>query len=109
MNKELREAMIGILEDLVADPTRVWSHSYGDQATHFAAGLVLNRAGHLSSFQGAPPGSYITLSGFGYLEELKHPIRSWLARNWFAVVVAVTTGVVSAVSAGAQAFLAFGP
>ena len=51
--KDLRKAMVGILEDLSADQTQVWIHSHGGGATHFTAGLVLNRAGHLSSFQGA--------------------------------------------------------
>ena len=45
MNKDLREAMIGILQDLVTDPTRVWFHSNSGEAAHFTAGLVLNRAG----------------------------------------------------------------
>ena len=51
MNKDLRKAMVGILEDLSADPTQVWIHSHGGGATHFTTGLVLNRAWHLSSFQ----------------------------------------------------------
>ena len=108
MNKELRQAMIEILGMLAENPTSMSPHSHtGQTPDRFYAGLVLNRAGHLADFKGGSVGSHITISGFDYLEELKHPLRAWFGRNWFAFVVAVTTVLVSAASALAQVYIAF--
>ena len=40
----------------------------------------------------------LTPKGFERLQQLRHPIRTWLGANWFPVVVAVTTAAVSVAS-----------
>ena len=37
----------------------------------------------------------ITPTGVHRLQELQHPVRTWCQRNWFPLVVAVITAVVS--------------
>ena len=40
----------------------------------------------------------ITPKGMNRLQELQHPIRTWVRANWFAVVVASTTATIGFVS-----------
>ena len=85
----------------------VWAPSFGDsKADHYEA-LMLCNAGYLASFSNPPKGARITLSGFNYLEELKHPVRTWLKSNWFAATVAAATLLLALVSSIAQSVAAF--
>ena len=108
MNKELRREMVTILEVLAQDSDKVWHTVLGESATDLHAGLALIAAGHSARFDSLPNQGYrITLSGFDYLEGLKHPKRSWLAQNWFPATVAVATIVTAGASAIAQSWVAF--
>ena len=40
----------------------------------------------------------LTVDGLQYLSDVKRPVRQWLVRNWFAVVVASATIVTSVFS-----------
>ena len=46
----------------------------------------------------------LTPKGYERLQQLRHPIRTWLGANWFPVVVAVTTVAVSVASMGITIF-----
>lgn len=35
----------------------------------------------------------LTVDGVQYLKELRHPVREWLKRHWFATVVAAVTSL----------------
>ena len=106
MNKELRQVMINTLEELAQDSTLVVTTRETDPQVVRHAALMLSKAGHLASFGGTLKGSRITLSGFNYLEELKHPGRTWLKRNWFSATVAGATLLLALVSSIAQSVAA---
>ena len=38
----------------------------------------------------------LTLDGYAYLEQLRHPLREWIKQNWFPVAVAAITAVLGA-------------
>ena len=106
MDKALRQAMIKILEDLARDSSVEWIPPFNTPPVARNATTVPYNAGHLASLDDHPI-YRITLSGFNYLEELKHPVRTWLKRNWFAATVAVATLLLALVSSVAQAVAAF--
>ena len=108
MNKELRQAMIKILEDLARDSDAVFNTAVNTPAVVNNAKLALFSARHIASLS-EPPSSYrITLSGFNYLEELKHPVRTRLKLNLFAATVAAATLMLALGSSIAQLWTAFG-
>ena len=63
----------------------------------------IERDEHGNSKGGSGWGS-ITWKGIRHLDELKHPTRYWLRRNWFAATVAAVTTVVSVGSLVLNAF-----
>ena len=107
MNRELRHAMIEGLEALVADPEEVWVLTFADPVIKHQAMLVLESAGHVKQPDSDVGIAHITLSGFDYLDELKHPTLAWLKRNWFAGTVAAATLLLALVSSVSQTLVAF--
>ena len=47
----------------------------------------------------------LTLDGFEYLFELKHPVLAWFKRNWFVATIATATLGLSAFSIGFNIWL----
>ena len=47
----------------------------------------------------------LTLDGFDYLFELKHPMWAWFKRNWFVTAIATATFSLSAFSIGFNVWL----
>ena len=84
-----------------------WNRSYEMPRSYHDARLLLHLAGHITSFNDLMSATRITLSGFAYLEELKHPVSTWLKRNWFAAMVAGATLLLALVSSFAQLVVAF--
>ena len=39
-------------------------------------------------------GYYPTADGMNYLYSHRHPVRSWMSRNWFPVTVAVVNALI---------------
>ncbi len=113
MNTELRDRMIAILEPLAEGASTHWSTDVflgeeGVDEPDFHAGFALISAGHLKWFERPGLGGfYITLSGFAYLGELKHPWRMWMGQHWFTAIVASATIVLALASAAAQVWTAF--
>ena len=50
----------------------------------------------------------LTVEGLQYLRDIKHPVPEWLKRNWFPVVVALITTVVSVSATVVNAIAQFG-
>ncbi len=108
MNNELRREMIKLLETHGERSDMLWGRREREKATENHAGLALSAAGHIAPMNDiSGHGFQVTLSGLAYLEELKHPIRTWLFRNWFALAVAASTIGLAALSSIAQLVVAF--
>ena len=77
-------------------------------AEYIEAGIVLVRSGKLLSHNEesrfSPP-LCLTLDGYDYLFELKHPLQVWFKRNGFIAAIAMATIVLSAFSIGFNIWL----
>ena len=85
-DKEVRDTMLAMLRERVADPTKMWRPTGGIPQIERVAGNILADAGLIAE------NGLITLAGMDYYrKETANPVLKWLRSNWFAVIVAGCT------------------
>ena len=94
MDKAVRDEMMRLLRERVKDPRKVWytpdkERPPSEQAIEHHAARLLTRAKYVD-YDGC-----ITISGMDYYRKETQPVRTWLRSNWFGVIVAGSTIVVS--------------
>lgn len=83
-DKEIRDTMLAMLRERVADPTKMWRPTGATPEIERVAGNILADAGLIVVNGG------ITLAGMDYYRWETRRFR-WLRENWFPVFVAGLT------------------
>lgn len=121
MNKKL---LIHVLENVRDNGEWVWTGDHllyeneraklrfeqSGYTTHqyIVAGILLVKSGKMLTSNEESrflPPLCLTLDGFEYLFELKHPVLAWFKRNWFVATIATATLGLSAFSIGFNIWL----